>query len=254
MDYSKGLKQLRMSADNFDYDRYQRDLEAGKFVKRKSAQEVGQEGLMRRKAEALDIGQGEEEEPLLGPLAERYIQLRKRRKSGGVASGIESALKEAMEYKEEKAAAPKGEGIMRPKNRPWQNSDGFLDKLVQSESSGRSDAEYTTTGGERYVGLGQFGEARLTDFKKSTNTEFTQDDFKNDPGLQEEVLKWHVRDLDKQISKVKGAENFDRDGLRAVAHLGGITGMKKFVASGGKHNPSDELGTSLMKYYRKFSS
>ena len=29
--------------------------------------------------------------------------------------------------------------------------------------------------------------------------------------------------------------------------------MAKFVRSGGKHNPSDELGTSLQGYYDKFS-
>lgn len=257
MDYSKGLKALRASADNFDYDRYLKDVKAGKFAKKtKSAKEIGQEGLMRRKAEALEVPDMEEE-PLVGPLAERYLQLRKRRKGGGMAADIEEALTEAMDYKEEKE---KGEGLMRPKSRPpmrpesrpWGESGGFIDKLIQSESSGRTGAEFKTKGGSRYVGEGQFGEARLADFKKYTNTEFTQDDFKNDPDLQDEVMEWHVRDLDKQISKTKGAENFDRDGLRAVAHLGGVSGMKQFVASGGKYNPSDELGTSLMKYYNKF--
>ena len=260
MDYSKGLKTLRSAADNFDYDRYVKDVEAGKFAKKaKSAKEIGQEGLMRRKAEALDVPDMDADEPAMGPLAERYLQLRNRRKGGGFSSGVEEALEEAMEYKEEKK---EGEGLMRPKSRPpmrpearsWQDSDSFINKLIESESSGRTDAEFTTKGGRRFVGQGQFGEARLADFKKYTNTEFTQEDFKKDPNLQDEVMKWHVRDLDKQISKTKGAENFDRDGLRAVAHLGGVSGMKQFVASGGKHNPSDELGTSLMKYYNKFSN
>ncbi len=30
-------------------------------------------------------------------------------------------------------------------------------------------------------------------------------------------------------------------------------GMKKFVQSAGKYNPSDELGTSLQDYYDKFA-
>jgi hypothetical protein len=257
MDYSKGLKRLRASADAFDYDRYVKDAGAGKFDKKtKSAKEIGQEGLMRRKAEALDVP---EMDPAMSPLSEQYIRIRNRRKGGGFSSGVEEALEEAMEYKEEKK---EGEGLMRPKARPpmrpesrsWQDSDSFIDKLIESESSGRTDAEFTAKGGRRFVGQGQFGEARLADFKKYTNTEFTQEDFKKDPTLQDEVMKWHVRDLDKQISKTKGAEDFDRDGLRAVAHLGGVSGMKQFVASGGKYNPSDELGTSLMKYYRKFSS
>lgn len=49
------------------------------------------------------------------------------------------------------------------------------------------------------------------------------------------------------------AKGYDRDGLRSVAHLGGKGAMAKFVKSGGKHNPSDELGTSLQDYYQKFS-
>ena len=47
--------------------------------------------------------------------------------------------------------------------------------------------------------------------------------------------------------------SYDRDGLRAVAHLGGKSGMKKFVRSNGEYNPSDALGTSLQDYYDKFA-
>jgi hypothetical protein len=252
MDYSKGLKALRKTADNFDYEKYSRDVSAGKFAKKaKTAQEIGQEGLMRRKAQALDVPDIEEE-AALGPMAERYLQLRNRR--GGQASSIASAVKEAMEYKEDEdsTGVKSSEGLMRPRERSWSESDDFISKLIKSESSGRTDAEYQTRDGERYVGLGQFGEDRLTDFKRYTNTEFTQDEFKSDPKLQEEVMKWHVRDIDKAIGKLKGADRFDKDGLRAVAHLGGLGGMRQFVASGGKHNPSDELGTSLSKYYNKF--
>ncbi len=249
MDYSKGLTALRRSADNFDYDKYTRDVSDGKFDRKtKSAKEIGQEGLMRRRAGALDVPDIEEE-AALGPMAERYLQLRNRR--GSMASKIASAVKGAMAPKEDEARADT-KGIMSPSKPPSGSSDDFISKLIKSESSGRTDAEYQTKDGERYVGGGQFGEDRLTDFKRSTNTEFTQDEFKNDPGLQEEVMKWHVRDIDKEIGKVKGADKFDRDGLRAVAHLGGLGGMRQFVASGGEYNPSDELGTSLSKYYNKF--
>ena len=49
------------------------------------------------------------------------------------------------------------------------------------------------------------------------------------------------------------SKGYNRDGLRAVAHLGGIGGMKKYVQSKGEYNPSDQLGTSLNNYYNKFS-
>lgn len=50
------------------------------------------------------------------------------------------------------------------------------------------------------------------------------------------------------------ATGYDRDGLRAVAHLGGVGGIKKYVRTKGEYNPADELGTSLQSYYDKFST
>ena len=38
-----------------------------------------------------------------------------------------------------------------------------------------------------------------------------------------------------------------------MAHLGGKSGMRRFVQSAGEYNPSDELGTSLQDYYDKFA-
>lgn len=267
MDYRKGLKAIRMSADNFDYDKYVKDRKAGKFVKRKSTAEATQEGLMRRNPIEIEVSTDVSEEPLLGDIAERYIQLRKRRKinRGDMAEGIRETLEQVKredtvrDYLDRVEKEHKGEGLMRPKLKPYEiptddSRDSFVQKLIQSESSGRSDAEVTIDDGRRFVGLGQFGEARLKDYMKATGRKFTQDQFKDDVELQEDVMKWHIRSIDKAISSTKGSEGFDRDGLRAVAHLGGIGGMKKFISSGGKHNPSDKFGTSLMKYYRKFSS
>ena len=130
----------------------------------------------------------------------------------------------------------------------------FLDKLAQSESSGRSDAEITLDDGRKYVGLMQMGEARLEDYKKATNTSFTQEQFKNDPELQDKVGDWHLADIDKNIDAMgDDAKGYSRDGLRALAHLGGVGGMKKYVKSKGQYNPSDQLGTSPSDYYNKFS-
>ena len=68
------------------------------------------------------------------------------------------------------------------------------------------------------------------------------------------VAAWHIADIDKTIDGLGiNTDGYDRDGLRAVAHLGGKGGMKKFVQSAGKYNPSDELGTSLQDYYDKFA-
>ena len=130
----------------------------------------------------------------------------------------------------------------------------FLERLTQNESSGDSNAEIIIADGRRYVGALQFGDARLQDYKKAIGSLFTQDEFKADSALQDKVAAWHIADIDKTIDGLGlNTDGFDRDGLRAVAHLGGKHGMKKFVQSAGKYNPSDELGTSLQDYYDKFA-
>ena len=131
----------------------------------------------------------------------------------------------------------------------------FLDLLEQSESSGRTDAEIKVADGRRFVGSLQFGEARLGDYQIATGTRFTQDEFIADKVLQDAVAEWHIADIDKAIDALgDAATGYDRDGLRAVAHLGGVGGMKKYVKTKGEYNPADELGTSLQSYYDKFST
>ena len=131
----------------------------------------------------------------------------------------------------------------------------FLDLLEQSESSGRSDAETTIGDGRRFVGSLQFGEARLIDYQKTTCTRFTQDEFIADEALQDAVAAWHIAEIDTAIDALGNeVAGYDRDGLRAVAHLGGVGGMKQFVRTKGEYNPADELGTSLKSYYDKFSA
>ena len=140
-----------------------------------------------------------------------------------------------------------------PKEPKQMNAD-FLKRLSESESSGDSNAEIAIKDGRRYVGALQVGDARLQDYKKATGSSFTQDEFKANSALQRSVAAWHIADIDKTIDGLGiNTDGYDRDGLRAVAHLGGKSGMKKFVRSNGEYNPSDELGTSLQDYYDKFA-
>ena len=130
----------------------------------------------------------------------------------------------------------------------------FLARLEDSESSGRTDAEITLDDGRKFSGKLQFGEARLKDYQKATGTKFTQQEFKDNLALQDRVAAWHLNDIDKTIDDLgDDGKAYDRDGLRAVAHLSGKTGMKKFVRSKGDYNPQDALGTSAQDYYDKFS-
>ena len=104
------------------------------------------------------------------------------------------------------------------------------------------------------MGALQFGDARLQDYQAATGASFTQDEFKANRALQDRVAAWHIADIDKTIDGLGlNTDGYNRDGLRAVAHLGGKGGMRRFVQSAGKYNPSDELGTSLQDYYDKFA-
>ena len=124
--------------------------------------------------------------------------------------------------------------------------------MKKSESGGKSDVQISIEDGRTMTGSYQFGDARLADYKRANKTEFTTEEFRTNPSLQEKVFAWHVSDIDRAINKLAGSENFSRDGLRAVAHLGGTGGMRKYVKSGGTYDPADEFGTSLSKYYNKF--
>ena len=142
-----------------------------------------------------------------------------------------------------------------PMQSPTPQQDDFLSKLAKSESSGRSDAEITIKDGRTFTGLYQFGDARLTDYRNATGESFTTQEFKDGEQLQHKVAQWHFNDIDRAIDSMGDkATGYDRDGLRAVAHLAGIGGMKEYVRTKGTYNPADELGTSLQSYYDKFSA
>lgn len=79
--------------------------------------------------------------------------------------------------------------IVVPASSPANNGPtaNFRQRLIQSESSGRSDAEITIADGRRFVGQLQFGQARLRDYQRATGTSFTQDQFVADEALQARV-------------------------------------------------------------------
>lgn len=144
--------------------------------------------------------------------------------------------------------------------------------LAKSENPGGNPATMNKQG---YVGNYQFGSGRLSSLglyqpaqgeNPNGNTwqgQFnipgfpqvrTLADFRASPAAQNAAFGTHINDIDSAIAATPGAQNFDQNGLRAVAHLGGVGGMQKFVASGGQFNPHDSNLTSLSNYYQKFSA
>ena len=139
--------------------------------------------------------------------------------------------------------------------RPDTTIDSFMRKMAMSESSGDPNAEITLDDGRTFTGLYQFGDARLSDYRKATGAKFNTAEFKGDEQLQQKVAAWHFTDIEAAIDGLGSeADGYDRDGLKAVAHLSGVGGMRKYVRTKGQYNPSDALGTSLSDYYAKFSA
>ena len=138
-------------------------------------------------------------------------------------------------------------------------SSSMLTQLGESESQGSGG--YNAQNNEGFVGKYQFGDARLTDFRDATGQDFTMEQFKANPALQEEVVQWHQKDIsdyanDTGLDAYKGQTIngvlINDDSIMAMAHLGGKSGMRQFIESGGEYNPADSNGTTLRDYGMKF--
>lgn len=138
-------------------------------------------------------------------------------------------------------------------------ADEFNAGLAQTESGGR----YDIVNDEGYTGKYQFGQARLDDYNRAKGTSYTTEQLRTNPELQEGVQSWHVGDidnyiqsngLDQYVGRNVGGVNMSVDGMRAMAHLGGKAGMKKFLESGGEYNPADSNGTRLSDYAQTHGS
>lgn len=136
--------------------------------------------------------------------------------------------------------------------------------LLVTESGGNFAAENDAVGAGGLKGHGgrvQFGHARLAEARAAgaIPRNMTMAQFIKNPAAQKSAEVWHFRDihnfidsngLDSAIGrKINGVE-VTRDGMVAVAHLGGRKGLRSFIRSNGKYNKADRNGTSLTDYLR----
>ena len=111
------------------------------------------------------------------------------------------------------------------------------------------------------MGAYQFGNSRLKDYRDRYNKSFTNEEFLTDNKLQDEVFDWHVNDIRKGIKrnkldqyigqKINGVP-ITEPGMVGVAHLGGFTGMQRFITNLGKEDKQDDYGTKMSDYLDKF--
>ena len=135
----------------------------------------------------------------------------------------------------------------------------FREALGQSESGG----DYGVVNTLGYSGKYQWGPARLQDYNKAMGTDYSMEQFLANPAVQEEAQAWHESDimdyvfdqgLDRYIGSNVAGVTMTPEAMISMAHLGGKSGMRQFVESGGEYNPEDAYGTSLRDYAQKFSA
>jgi hypothetical protein len=108
---------------------------------------------------------------------------------------------------------------------------------------------YTPAPGESLAGNAWQGQFNIPGFPNVR----TQDDFRSNALAQQAAEDAEIAQARKAIADLgAAAQGYSETGLLAVAHLGGIGGMRRFVSSGGKYNP-DDGDRSLADYYRAFS-
>ncbi|MEN6526403.1 MAG: hypothetical protein ABFD65_07945, partial [Candidatus Polarisedimenticolia bacterium] len=131
--------------------------------------------------------------------------------------------------------------------------------LVANESGGRWNAKNDVqgSGGRGHFGRLQFSRGRMQDYMRATGEHFTPEQFMSSPELQQRVEDWHFGDIDRFVGQrglgrylnaTVGGTPMTQDAMRAVAHLGGNSGLERFLTTGGRYNPADANGTRLSDY------
>ncbi len=136
--------------------------------------------------------------------------------------------------------------------------------MEMRESSGVStEVSIDPKDGKKYGGLIQMGQARLQDYNEKYGTNFTPDTFAQLPeGEQRKINNWHFRDistfirnegLDEYVGEEINGTILTESSLVAIAHLGGKTGLKNYLISGGEKDRKDSNGTYMSKYAKDFA-
>jgi hypothetical protein len=153
-----------------------------------------------------------------------------------------------------------GSGLGAAGSGPGAGGGGIVSSLARTESSidgWGAKNDVPGAGGKGHFGRLQFSKGRLAEASAALGKKITPEAFMADPLLQQEVEDWHFGDIDRYIAE-QGLERalgsmingtgLTLDSMRAVAHLGGKAGLRRYIESGGRYNPADANGTRLSDY------
>lgn len=135
---------------------------------------------------------------------------------------------------------------------------GGREGMIRSLSHTESRGNWHLQNDEGYAGRLQFGDARLSEYRKATGEQFTKEQFRLNPELQQRVEQWHLADLENRmrpyVGRVVNGQTMTMGSLVGMAHLGGVGGATKYVETNGGYNPADSNGTHLSDYARKHAN
>lgn len=167
-------------------------------------------------------------------------------------AAVDEMKAKGAEFGREQARKQFGDGGFRLSTRSGDDIDAFNASLAQTESGGN----YQARNSSGYSGKYQFGQARLDDYNRANGTNYkTSDLVAGTPEaaqITEDVQRWHVMDIDADLGGYVGREvngqTLSMNAIRAMAHLGGKGGARKYIETGGAFNPADSNGTTLSDY------
>jgi hypothetical protein len=155
------------------------------------------------------------------------------------------------EFKKEKKEVIQKKVTKKKKTKSQINFDIFANSLAMGESSNVADTMHPRTG---CVGLFQFCSNRASDFNLSL-----EKIRKMNRVEQKLLFKKHVKAIKKGLGKknylILKKKSFSDGSIIAIAHLGGVTGLKKYAnleEYEGYYNPSDGK-TKLSDYDAKYA-
>lgn len=132
--------------------------------------------------------------------------------------------------------------------------EGKTKSIKDSLSSTESGGNYSIVNSEGYTGKYQFGQARLDDYNAAAGTSYDLAEFRKDPALQEKVMDWQVEDILSKYGHAVGRTingvTLTEGSIVAIGHLGGLEGLRKYLATNGQYNPKDSNNTHLSDYAR----
>lgn len=133
-----------------------------------------------------------------------------------------------------------------------ENKAGYLGRYQFGSAAAKDAGFYIPAQGENLGSNEWKGTFRIPPYQDMTAQQFL-----NNPQAQETAFGLHVQNLQRQfdvtgLDKYYGQEvggvPLNPVTMMAMAHLGGVSGLTKFIQSDGRWNPADANGTHISDY------